>query len=478
MFRSFLSWRYLLARRTNLIGISGIAVGVMALVLILSIMSGFLEEGRRAVRGTLADVLVMPGQSVLQEASSPGRSPEALLEHVLADPRVASASAQLLWAGVIVEAGDMDMERLPVANAGDYLKVGLVGIDVGPDRTQLESVTPSSGVPIGVPLVYDEYGTTSMQAALLGTLRGPNLAQVENALDPFAAPPNYAPEGRRRASVIVGNQLFETLDLSVGDVLQVGTQVQDPVNGTWVINNRSFVVAGSFRTGDNESDLGKLYFDRRELADFLGDSQSYSQVCLRLHDYERDGEALVNDLRRQLPELKLVELGYIDHQIQTWENFRITTLGAIENERNLMAIMLSLILMVAGFTVFAILTMMVAEKRRDIGILRSLGATSGGVLKLFLMIAFWDALLGSLIGSVLGILAALRIDAIEAALSSGLGVEIINREVYLFDHIPTVLNPLHITTIIVAAFALSIFFAAVPAWRAARLTPMDSIRYE
>ena len=478
MFRSFLSWRYLLARRTNLIGITGIAVGVMALVLILSIMSGFLEEGRRAVRGTLADVLVMPGQSILQDPQSPGRTPEVLLEAVLADPRVASASAQLLWAGVIVEAGDMDLERLPVANNGDYLQVGLVGIDVDPGRTEFEDVNPSSGVPDGKPLLHDEFSTTSMQAALRGNLRGPCTAPVENALDPFAAPPNYAPEGRRRASVIVGNQLFETLGLSVGETLQVGTQVQNPVNGAWVINNRSFVVAGSFRTGDNESDLGKLYFDRRELADFLGDSQSYSQVCLRLHDYGRDGEALVDDLSRKLPELKLVELGYLDLQIQTWENFRITTLGAIENERNLMAIMLSLILMVAGFTVFAILTMMVAEKRRDIGILRSLGATSGGVLKLFLMIAFWDALLGSLIGSVLGILAALKIDAIEAALSSGLGVEIINREVYLFDHIPTVINPLHTAAIIAAAFGLSIFFAAVPAWRAARLTPMDSIRYE
>ncbi len=143
-----------------------------------------------------------------------------------------------------------------------------------------------------------------------------------------------------------------------------------------------------------------------------------------------------------------------------------------------MAVMLSLILIVAGFTVFAILTMMVSEKRRDIGILRSLGATRSGVLHLFLMIAIWDALLGSLLGGVLGIWAAIKIDSIESMLSSTLGVEIINREVYLFDHIPTVVDPLYTSLIVAAAFACSVFFAAIPAWRAARLTPMDSIRYE
>ena len=478
MFRSFLSWRYLLARRTNLIGISGIAVGVLALILIISIGSGFLAEGRRAVRGTLSDVLLNPGQLILQDPGSPGRSPDALLAAALADERVAAACPQLLWAGVIVEAGDKDLERLPVSNNGDHLHVSLVGIDVNPERVAFEPVDESTGVPLGKSTLNDEYGTTSLQAALRGTLRGPCAAPVEDVLHPFASPPGYSPSGRRRASVIVGNQLFEMLELEVGEILQVGTQVQDPRDGSWVINNRSFVVAGSFRTGDNESDLGRLYFDRGELADFLGDAQSYSQVCLRLHDYEHDAAALVQDLRAKLSELNLIERGYLEQQVKTWENFRVTTLGAIENERNLMGIMLSLILIVAGFTVFAILTMMVSEKRRDIGILRSLGATRSGVLQTFLMIAFWDALLGSLIGAALGVWAALKINTIEGWLSSSLGVDIINRKVYLFDHIPVVIDPLLTVIIICSAVLLSLLFAAIPAWRAARLTPMDSIRYE
>jgi lipoprotein-releasing system permease protein len=153
-------------------------------------------------------------------------------------------------------------------------------------------------------------------------------------------------------------------------------------------------------------------------------------------------------------------------------------LGAIENERVLMAIMLSLVLVVAGFTIFAILSMMVTEKRRDIGVLAALGATPRGIQQLFLMIAFWDALLGGLLGGVLGTWGALEIDAIERWLSRTFGVQIFDRSVYLFDHIPSVVQPLWVATIVMGAFLCALVFAAIPAWRAARLDPLDALRYE
>jgi lipoprotein-releasing system permease protein len=153
-------------------------------------------------------------------------------------------------------------------------------------------------------------------------------------------------------------------------------------------------------------------------------------------------------------------------------------LGAIENERVLMAIMLSLVLVVASFTIFAILSMMVSEKRRDIGILTALGATPRGVQQLFLMIAFWDALLGGLLGAVFGTWGALKIDPIERWLSSTFGIQIFNRNVYLFDHIPAVVQPLWVGAIVLGGFVCSLLFAAIPAWRAARLDPLEALRYE
>ena len=137
-----------------------------------------------------------------------------------------------------------------------------------------------------------------------------------------------------------------------------------------------------------------------------------------------------------------------------------------------------LVLVVAGFTVFAILTMMVAEKRRDIGILAALGATPRGTLLIFLMIGFWDATLGALGGAVTGVLGAMHIDAIERAISQAIGVQIFDRNVYLFDHIPAVIDPISVAVIVLGAFVCTLTFAAIPAWRASKMNPIDALRYE
>jgi lipoprotein-releasing system permease protein len=200
---------------------------------------------------------------------------------------------------------------------------------------------------------------------------------------------------------------------------------------------------------------------------------------VRLKHYGRDGTAARDGLRGALVSAGLLSDDLLARdQVLTWEDFRGNLLGAIENERVLMAIMLSLVLMVAGFTVFAILSMMVTEKRRDIGILCALGATQRGILHLFLMIAFWDALIGALLGAVTGTWLALEFDSIERWLSARFDVQIFNRDVYLFDHIPSIVEVGSVAVIVLGAFTCALLFAAVPAWRAARLDPLDALRYE
>ena len=153
-------------------------------------------------------------------------------------------------------------------------------------------------------------------------------------------------------------------------------------------------------------------------------------------------------------------------------------LAAISNEKALLGIMLSLVLIVAGFTVFAILSMMVTEKRRDIGILTALGAAPGGIMSMFLLIGFWEAFLGSIAGGIVGVILAINVDAIERGLSSAFGFQIFDRDVYLFDHIPSEVQPMGILLIVAGALVSTLIFAAFPAWRAARLNPVDALRYE
>ncbi|MEO6708747.1 MAG: FtsX-like permease family protein, partial [Planctomycetota bacterium] len=272
-------------------------------------------------------------------------------------------------------------------------------------------------------------------------------------------------------------KLFSNLNLHRGDRIKFATFVEDAKrSGQWISQSRDYVVVGTFRSKENEMDMSRVYFDRAEMVDFLSSPRYFSEVLVKLKDYKRDGVKLRAEWAQKLSSKGLI-FGY-NSEVKTWEQFRHTLLGAIENERVLMGIMLSLVLLVAGFTVFAILSMMVTEKRRDIGILTALGATPRGVMTSFLLIAFWDALIGALLGAIVGTWGALEIDAIEKWLSSTFGVAIFNRDVYLFDTIPSVVEVVPVALIVLGAFVCAILFAAIPAWNAAKLDPLEALRHE
>jgi lipoprotein-releasing system permease protein len=457
MYRFFLSWRYMRARRTNVIGIIGICVGVGALILILSIMSGFLDETRKTVRGSLSDLIIQPTELQSIGGSKAVNDPALILKAVRADSRVEAACAELTWFAIISLTGReavISNARMADSQAGKLSGVRLVGIDV-----------------------KDEFATTELKTALLrDSLLGSQ--RVANIDRPFDPPPEYKPEGLPLDSVLVGEQLASWWHLRRGSEIMLMTGVANASRDSLTPNNRRYVVAGTFRSQENDMDLEEVIMDRRELEDLLGKTRKFSQVLVKLKDYAKDGKAVRRDLERELAAAGLISNFSYGSEVRTWEEFRQTLLGAIQNEKTLMAIMLSLVLVVAGFTIFAILSMMITEKRRDIGILSALGATPNGVLVLFLLIGFWDALIGAFAGAAIGTYLAIEIDPIERWLSSTFGVQIFNRKVYLFDHIPAVVEPVPVALIVLGAFVCVLVFAALPAWKAGRLHPLDALRYE
>lgn len=463
MYQTFLSLRYMRSRKTNWIGVAGIFVAVAALILILSIMSGFLEENRKHLRGNLSDLVITPTQSAIAHGRRPIHDLEQMLAIIEADPRVEAATPQLVWYGLLTpKYADRAMER---AMQDGITLVELVGIDV--ER---------------------EMKVTALGASLRSdfAVKFPTMGRPANPDDPFELPADYEPDGRPKRPMIVGEQLAHRWSMQANDEVPVLTATFDPIRREVKDepSKQSFVVVGSFRSGENEMDLQRVYFDRRDLADFLGRNEGatprdYSAVVVKLVDYARDKEAVQKDLSRELYKAGFLQSPLNETgEIMTWEDRRQNLLRAIENERVLMAIMLSLVLVVAGFTVFAILSMMVSEKRRDIGILSALGATPPGVMGLFLLIGTWQVLLGSALGAWIGVWGALRIDDIEKLISRTFNVQILNRDIYYFDHIPSVVEPLWVATIVLGAIVLTLICAAFPAWRAARLNPIDALRYE
>jgi lipoprotein-releasing system permease protein len=413
-------------------------------------MAGFLDQSRKMIRGSLSDIVIQP--RFFTPDGPKGAGP--LLDLVREDQGVEAACAQLVWYGIIAREGDesaLSTFRMSDPESSGLSMVEMVGIDAA-----------------------DELMTTGLREAFENTRPGFKVADPD---DPFAPPPGNRPVGRPRASIVIGEQLATVWYLSRNDTIEIMTVVPDPETGQMVQNNREFVVAGTFRTGENEIDLHRIYIERPELEDFLGGQSEFSQVLVKVHDYPRDGDAARDRLQGTLSEKGLIT-GRSDSEVRTWEEFRKVLLGAIKNEKTLMAIMLALVLVVASFTVFAILSMMVTEKRRDIGILTALGATPSGVMSMFLMIGFWDALLGATLGAFAGTWAALKIDAIERGLSNALDIQIFDRNVYLFDHIPSVVDPVGVAQIVLGAFVLTLVFAFYPAWKAARLDPLDALRHE
>jgi len=452
MYKSFLSWRYLLRRPVNLIGIVGILVGVGALILILSIMSGFLEETRRTVRGSLADLIIEPTPRPRGDGRSVPEEPSKILQLVRADPRVAGACAQLTWFGLLAPTDSSSPVVIFDPQNASRCGVQLYGID------------PT-----------DEFQATELRDALVQESRRGNLRVVDPD-KPFEPPPEYVPDGQPYPSVVVGEQLAAAFNLKRGDVIQVFTANPRPEDKEFKASNKHFVVAGTFRTKDNETDLGRIYMDRQVLMDLLGPPRQFSQVLVKLKDYAHQGKQVRDELSEKLYRAGLTA-GY-KSEVRTWEQFKEILLGAIGNEKVLMAIMLSLVLLVAGFTVYAILSMMVTEKRRDIGILCALGAPPSGIQVLFLMIAFWDVLIGAGLGALIGVVGAFKIDSIERFISKLFGIEIFNRDVYLFDYIPSVVDPVAVALIVLGAFVCTFVFAIWPAWKASRLHPLDALRYE
>lgn len=164
--------------------------------------------------------------------------------------------------------------------------------------------------------------------------------------------------------------------------------------------------------------------------------------------------------------------------VMTWLESQATFINAIEKEKALVTFLFAMISVVAIFLIFCIFYMIVVEKTRDIGIIKSVGATSAGVAGIFLGYGLAIGLLGSLLGLLFGYLIVHNINYLHEQMGRVLGIQIWNPEVYAFDIIPNTLNPPEVIVIMAVAILSSVLGALVPALRAASLHPVEALRWE
>jgi lipoprotein-releasing system permease protein len=231
----------------------------------------------------------------------------------------------------------------------------------------------------------------------------------------------------------------------------------------------SFTVCDYFKSEMSEYDSNYVFVPLDYLQRLRAMENRVTSIQIKLKDY-RDAKEVVEHLRGMFPDSV--------YRVETWEDKQGPLLAAIAVEKGILNVLLFLIICVAGFGILAIFAMIVVEKTRDIGILKALGASNGGVLKIFLGYGLLLGLVGAGLGTALGLTLTVNINGIEHVLGRLTGQEIFPRDVYYFDKIPTHIQPASVALVNLGAVAIAVIFSILPSLRAALLHPVRALRYE
>ncbi|MCF8168655.1 MAG: lipoprotein-releasing ABC transporter permease subunit [Rhodoferax sp.] len=410
-----IGWRYTRAgratRRNGFIsfisGVSmlGIALGVAALIIVLSVMNGFQKEVRDRMLGVVSHIEVYAtGGQALPDAQQTVRQAKA-------HPQVMGA-APFIAAQALLARGE-DMKGIMVRGIDPALEHEVTELAQGAQSQVLARLLPGG------------FG------------------------------------------IVLGNELARSLGVRTGDKVTLVAPSGQVTPAGVVPRLKQMTVVGSFDSGHYEYDSAMAFVHWEDAAKVFR-LEGPSGVRLKLRD--------LHQARRVADELGRSLTG--DLVLRDWTRQNRTWFAAVQVEKRMMFIILTLIVAVAAFNLVSTLVMTVTDKRADIAILRTLGASPASIMGIFVVQGAMVGLIGTLAGLLLGLGVAFNIDVIVPALERALGASFLPKDIYLISRMPS--DPQQADILPVAVIALVLAFAATlyPSWRASRVNPAEALRYE
>jgi lipoprotein-releasing system permease protein len=411
-FELFIGLRYTRAKRKNhfisfisLTSMIGIALGVAALIVVLSVMNGFQSELRTRILGVASHLEITGASNQLSQW-------ELLASQVESQPEVKASAPYVIAQGML------------------SFGQGVQGAIVRGVLPNMEDKVADIG--------------KHMKAGALSDLQSGEF------------------------NIVLGADLAMLLGASIGDkVVLMAPQGQFTPAGV-VPRIKQFNVVGLFQIGMYEYDAGLSFIHLDDAAKLYRMGENVSGLRLKLDDLFEAPEMSV----------KLAQKLEGNYFITDWTQQHANFFKAVQLEKRVMFIILTLIVAVAAFNIVSTLVMAVTDKRADIAIMRTFGASPRSIMLIFIVQGALIGIIGTLIGAVIGILIALNISTIVPFIENLFQVQFLAKDVYYISDLPSKLDWKDVTIIIVMSFILSLLATLYPSYKASQINPAEALRYE
>ncbi|MBB01081.1 MAG: ABC transporter permease [Rubinisphaera brasiliensis] len=537
MYKYLLCQRYLRTRFIALASIISVMLGVATMIVVNSVMSGFSHQMRDRIHGLLADVVVeshsldgVTDPDMLMrmarevsddqiEAITPTVEVYGMLNFNFAGQWITKPVTLIgidpVGKSKVGPLRDFLDSYNPVYEDNQVVRSSLRGPDEEPNwelsdeamQYRIDKIDRQQWYKEQLAALEQENpGQTDLNPANLDGVTAPESTEADpapaapaetNTLmadDPFAnpfqgtAPAEVAPEdpyelAKGRLYVGIGLVSYPYRDPETGKMkLMMMAKPGDDVRVSTVTAGRPpehapylATVVDVFKSGMTEYDSNLIFCNLEELQNVRGmispesGKRAITSLHIKLKDYRKAGD-VVERLKSVFPPDQFA--------VKTWEQKQGPLLAAVEIESAILNVLLFLIIAVAGFGILAIFYMIVVEKTRDIGILKALGASSNGVMSIFLSYGLALGVVGSGVGVVLGLLFVHYINEIEKVITYITGRKVFDETIYYFPEIPTAVHPSMVISVALGAMLIAVLASVFPARRAARLNPVVALRSE